>query len=134
MGSSCDFSCPLVIINKKDGGIRMEVNYRELNMQLEATAISADFISKIGGKQFYAKVGNLWGYHQLRLTEDCSKFTAIITLWRVYRFLACPLGISTASGEYQARMAHENLQDYYLNGAIVCIDDTVIYGSTWMVF
>ena len=27
-------------------------------------------------------------------------------------------------------MAHEILQDYYLNGAIVCIDDTVIYGST----
>ena len=27
-------------------------------------------------------------------------------------------------------MAHEILQDYYLNGAIVYIDDTVIYGST----
>ena len=25
-------------------------------------------------------------------------------------------------------MAHEVLQDYYLNGAIVYIDDTVIYG------
>ena len=43
-------------------------------------------------------------------------------------FLACPFGILTAPGEYQARMAHEVLQDYYLNGAIVYIDDTVIYG------
>jgi hypothetical protein len=25
-------------------------------------------------------------------------------------------------------MAHEVLQDYYLNGAIINIDDTVIYG------
>ena len=41
-----------------------------------------------------------------------------------------PFGISTASGEYQARMTYEILQDYYLNGAIVYIDDTVIYGST----
>jgi len=47
----------------------------------------------------------------------------------VYRFLACPFGISTAPGEYQARMAHEVLQDYHLNGAIVYIDDTVIYGG-----
>ena len=47
----------------------------------------------------------------------------------MYRFLACPCGISTAPGEYQARMAHEILQDYYLNG-IYYIDDTVIYGST----
>ena len=43
----------------------------------------------------------------------------------VYRFLACPFGISTGPGEYQARMAHEVLTDYYLNGDI---DDTVIYG------
>ena len=31
---------------------------------------------------------------------------------------------------YQARMAPEILRDYYLNGAIVYIDDTVIYGIT----
>jgi len=36
--SSCDFASPLVIVNKKDGGIRMAVDYREVNMQLEATA------------------------------------------------------------------------------------------------
>ena len=47
----------------------------------------------------------------------------------MYPFLACPLGISTASGEYQARMTHE-LQDYYINGAIVYIDETVMHAST----
>ena len=36
--SSCDFASPLVIVNKKDGGIRKAVNYREVNMQLEETA------------------------------------------------------------------------------------------------
>ena len=44
--------------------------------------------------------------------------------------MACPFGISKSPGEYQDRMAHEILQDYYLNGAIVYIDDMVIYGST----
>jgi len=36
--SSCDFESPLVFVNKKDGGIRMAVDYHEVNMQLEATA------------------------------------------------------------------------------------------------
>ena len=36
--SSCDFANPLVIVYKKNGGIRMAVDYREVNMQLEATA------------------------------------------------------------------------------------------------
>ena len=36
--SSYDFASPLVIVNKRDDGIRMAVDYREANMQLEATA------------------------------------------------------------------------------------------------
>ena len=31
--NSCDFATPLVIVNKKDGGIRMAVDYREVNPQ-----------------------------------------------------------------------------------------------------
>ena len=38
-------------------------------------------------------------------------------------------GISTAPGEYQARLAHHVLEEFYLNGAVVYIDDTVIYGK-----
>ena len=79
--------------------------------------------------QYFAKVDNLWGYHQLRLDKKSSRVTAIITPWGVYRFLACPFGISTAPGEYQARMAHKVLEGYYLNGAVVYIDDTVVYGK-----
>ena len=45
---------------------------------------------QLGGQLYYAKVDNLWGYHQLRRTEDSSKVTAIITPWGVYRFLAYP--------------------------------------------
>ena len=79
----------------------------------------------LGGKTYFANVDNLWGYNQ---AENSSKVTAIITPWGVYRFLACPFGISTAPGQYQARMAHVVLKDFYLNGAIFYSDDTVIYG------
>ena len=30
-GISCTHASPLVIVHKKEGGIRMEVNYREVN-------------------------------------------------------------------------------------------------------
>ena len=38
ISDSCNFASPLVIVNKKDGGICVAVDYREVNMQLEATA------------------------------------------------------------------------------------------------
>jgi hypothetical protein len=132
--STCGFASPLVVVHKKDGGIRMAVDYREVNTQLDTTANQLPFqktlFQQLGGQKYFAKVDNLWGYHQLRLDHESSKITAIITPWGVYRFLACPFGISTAPGEYQARMAHIILEEFYLKGAVVYIDDTVIYGAT----
>ena len=70
-------------------------------------------------------------YHQFKLAKKSSKVIAIIhpTPWGFYQFLVCPFGILTAPGEYQAGMAHVVLKEFYLNGAIVYIDDAVIYGS-----
>jgi hypothetical protein len=69
--NDCRFASLLVVVHKKDDGIRMA------------------------------------GYHQLRLSEDSSKVTAVITPWGVYRFLACPFGISTTTG---ALVVHQQQQ------------------------
>ena len=59
--SFCDF-----VVNKKDGGIWMAVDYREVNMDLEATANQLPYqptlFQRVSGQLFYAKVDNLWGY------------------------------------------------------------------------
>ena len=84
---------------------------------------------QLAGQVYYTKVNNLSVYRQLKLNEASSRVTAIIShTWGVYRFLSRdPFGILTASGEYQARMAHQVLEGFYLNGAIVYMDKTVIY-------
>jgi hypothetical protein len=111
----------------------MAVDYRELNVFIKNTANQLPFqpllFQALGGSHFYAKTDNLWGYHQLKLTDSSSKYTAIITPWGVYRFTACPFGISTAPGIYQDRMANEILKDVYLKGELVYIDDTVVYAK-----
>ena len=60
----------------------------------------------------------------MRLTEDSSTVTAIITpfLRDHLAYLRHLVGIKLAWLMI--------LQDYYFNGAIAYIDDTVIYGST----
>ena len=106
----------------------MAVAYREVNQYLRVSANQLPYqdmlFQQLAGMQYFAKLDNLWGYHQLRLDKESSRVTAIITLWGVYRFLARPFGISTAPGEYQDRMAHKVLEGYYLNGVVVYIDDT----------
>ena len=84
----------------------MAIDYREVNMQLKATVNQLLYINllhfKDWGTTFHAKVDNLWGYHQLRPTEDSSKVTAIITPWGLWIIGA--FGISIAPSEYQARI------------------------------
>ena len=45
-----------------------------------------------------------------------------------------PLWNFDDSGKYQARIAHQVKEGFYLNRAVVYIDDTVIYGKTKQVF
>ena len=65
------------------------------------------FFQESAGQRYLAKVDNLLGYHQLRLDKESIRLTAIISLCRVCRFLACPFGISTAQGDYEACMTHK---------------------------
>ena len=111
----------------------MEVDYPEVNQFLRVSANQLPYqdmlFQQLCGHLYFAKVDNLWRYHQLKRDQQSRRVTAIITPWGVYRFLSCPFGISTAPGEYQARIAHQVLKGYYLNGAVVYIDDTIIYGK-----
>jgi hypothetical protein len=131
--ASCEFASPLVIVPKPDGSIRMAVDYREVNTFIRGTANQLPFqpllFQTMGGSRYFAKMDNLWGYHQLRLSENSTKYTSIITPWGIYRFTACPFGICTAPGIYQDRMANEILRDVYLKGAVVYIDDTMVYSK-----
>ena len=58
---SCDFASPLVIVNKKDGGIRMAVHCHEVNMQLKETANQLPYqptlFQRLGGIVFGCKSG-----------------------------------------------------------------------------
>ena len=59
--NNCDFAPPVLIVNKKDGGIRMAFDYREVNMQLENTANQLQYqpthFQCLGGQNYFAKVG-----------------------------------------------------------------------------
>ena len=118
---SCDFASPLEIVNKKDGGIRMAVGYREVNLQLESTSnqfpYQPSLFQRLGG--FFLENLTIYEVITNSVFQKRAQKSLLLLLHGGISFLACPFGISTAPGEYQERMAHEVLQDYYLNGAIV---------------
>jgi hypothetical protein len=129
-----EVASPLVIVKKPDGGLRMAVDYRELNSQLAPFAGSIPDVHSLfpflANKRYYAKLDNLWGYYQARVAESDQHLTTITTIWGLFRFTRCPFGISTAPGIYQHTMAHIILKDVLYKKCVVFIDDTIVYGST----
>ncbi|NJO65355.1 MAG: hypothetical protein HC836_46865 [Richelia sp. RM2_1_2] len=129
---------PLVIVKKPDGNIRLAVDYRELNAVIKPTANQLPYqkllFSTLANQKYFAKIDNLYGYYQLGLTERAKKYCSIITPWGLYQMNMLGFGVATAPGIYQQRMAGPILGQFYLNGAVVYIDDTIIYGSTMSEF
>jgi Reverse transcriptase (RNA-dependent DNA polymerase) len=83
---------------------------------------------KLGGQKYVAKVDNLWGYHQLRLSYESSKIMAVITPWGGTDFWR----VHSVSKLHRENINLEwlmVLEEFNLKGCIAYIDDTVIYGA-----
>lgn len=119
-----------MLVPKPDKTVRIAVDYRQSNKWKSASLpYQRTLFRKLSGNAFFAKMDNLKGYHQLRLTDRASEYSTIVTPWGLYRFTRCPFGISTAPGAYQEAM-HSLLGDLILNGVLVYIDDTVVYAKS----
>ena len=128
-----EVASPLVVVKKADGNIRLASDYRELNQCIVNTAnqlpMQHMLFQELSHQCYFAKLDNLWGYHQLKLTPRAQKYCSIITPWGLYSMKMLGFGISTAPGIYHNRMV-KLLGDLFLCGCIVYIDDIIVYGNT----
>lgn len=127
--SESEWASPLVIVAKKDGGIRLCVDYRQLN---EVTKFDAypmprieELLDQIGQAEFISTLDLAKGYWQVPLDPEGKEKTAFITPRGLYQFTTMPFGLSGAPATFQRMM------DNVLRGteqfAGVYLDDIVIY-------
>ena len=128
------YSSPLVLIRKKDGSIRMAVDYRRLNEVVLPYAGGIpdmkSLFKYLAGKKYFAKFDNVSGFHQLKVEENSRKYLVINTPFGLYRWTRMPFGIKTAPGIYQQRMQNIVLKGLIGSAAVVYIDDTLVVGDT----
>jgi len=128
------YSSPLVLIRKKDGSLRIAVDYRRLNELILPYAGTIpnmrELFAFLAGKKYYAKLDNVAGFHQLKVDENSRKYTVISTPFGLYEWTRVPFGIKTAPGTYQQRMDNFVLKGLLGTAAICYIDDTLVVGET----
>ena len=122
-----DWSSPLLVTTKPDGGWRVCGDYRRLNAATPDDKYPVrtlqDFTAELHGKTIFSKVDLLKGYHQIPVREQDIKKTAVVTPFGLFIFTRTPFGLKNAGQDFQ-RLMDEILGDVLR--VFVYIDDILV--------
>ena len=131
--SKSDWASPMVIVKKKDGSLRICVDYRKLNAVTEMDAYPMpridDILDQIGQAKYLTTLDLARGYWQVPVAKEDQHITAFTTPFGLYQFKVMPFGLSGAPASFQRLMDVITKDTYQFAHAY--LDDLVIFSSSW---
>ena len=127
------WGAPMLFVKKKDGSMRMCIDYRESNKVTIKNRYPLptiyDLLDQLQGAQVFSKVDLHSGYHQVRVKEEDIPKIAFMTRYGHYEFLVMSFGPTNAPAVFMDMM-NKVFHDYLDQFTIVFIEDILIYSKT----
>ncbi len=102
------WASPLIPVKKKDGGIRIVIDFRKLNQVTVREPFTMpsidDILSHLGNVTILSKIDLLKGFYQVPMEESSKQYTAFTCLQGKFQFRVMPFGLTNALSTFQLLM------------------------------
>ena len=130
--SQSPFGAPFLFVQKKDGSLRMCIDYRALNAitlknRYPLPNIS-DLLDRFAGANVFSSLDLASGYRQIKIGKDDVPKTAFTTPFAHYEFKVLSFGLTNAPATFQAVM--NKMFGHLHKFCVVYLDDILISSKT----
>ena len=131
--SSSPYSSPIVLVTKKDGSLRLCVDYRQLNAKTRRDAYPLPRIEEsldaLSGATWFSTLDLVSGYNQVPVVERDKPKTAFCTPFGLFEFNRMPFGLCNAPGTFQ-RLMERMFGDCRYQSVLLYLDDVIVFSNT----
>ena len=131
--STSQFGAPILFVRKKDGSLRMCIDYRALNAVTKKEAGSLpridELFDQLHGARFFTSWDMSSAYHQTPIHPDDIHKTSFVTRYGQFEFTVLPFGLTNAPASFQ-RLMNEIFKPYLDKFVVIFLDDICVYSKT----
>jgi len=131
--SKSPYGAPVLFVHKKDGMLRMCVDYRALNKVTVKNRYPLpridDLFDRLSGAKVFSRIDLHLGYYQIRIAEGDEEKTVYCTMYGSYEFLVMPFELTNTPTTFCTLM-NDIFREWLDDFVVVYIDDILIYSDS----